>query len=548
MITAGLSAYETGVQDLCWAIAPPDKEDEQSVSDRLNLPTITTGADLDAFLWDYFQVRLPNKRCCKGHRTPHEAFHHAYFAESPISIWKASRGFGGKSFTLALLALTEALTLRADVNILGGTGEQSKRVLEAITRLWEVPTAPRAALTTEPGGQKQKLIWHNRIVALMASQASVRGPHPQRLRMDEVDEMKIGILDSALGQPMSKGWVKLQVVLSSTHQYPDGTMSEMLKRAGINHWPVFEWCYRENMEPHGWLGQAEVDMKRAILTARMWDTEIELQEPSSEGRAIDTEAVEARFRTDLVLEPPVGPELVNGELKQVAKYSHGADWAKKKDRTVIVTIRKDCRPMRVVAIHTVNREPWPLMASYLDERVAAYGGTSIHDNTGLGQVVHDLLRHESEAFNMIGRDRADLLSEYVKAIEAAELEWPRDETNPHLELAYSEHKYATQDDLYKSGEGHLPDTIAAAALAFRAASKAEAASSQKPPDPAHTPHLNRMKQIADQMRAKQQVGRPAVASASDTLLTQPDPVVERPVVNRLGWRRPKPRTEGPASK
>lgn len=486
-----ITAYRQGLRDFTWRLHPPAKDDglaPENTKAQTDLPAVTDDDDLDRVLRDYLGVKLPHTKCCQNHSTPWDAFHSAFFARTPVAVWKASRGFGGKSFTLGSLGLAEALFLRADVNILGGTGEQSKRILETISGLWELPTAPRQCLLGEPGSQKQKLIWNNRIVALMASQASVRGPHPQRLRMDEVDEMKLAILDSALGQPMSKGWILSQVVLSSTHQYADGTMTEMLKRAGMLGWPVEEWCYRENLEPHGWLSLAEVERKRSILTVAMWDTEIELQEPSSEGRAIVTDKVEAAF----VLGLPLEPEPADGGV-----FAHGADWAKKKNHTVIVSIRKDVRPMRVVAVKRTQREPWPAMAGYLDDKVARYGGTSTHDNTGLGQVVDDLLNHDSEPFNMIGKARADLLSEYVAAIEHGDLVWPRAEEHDTsedaraLQAAYSEHKYATRDDLYRgskdgSSKFHLPDTISAGALAWRAASDEVAASDTKAP-PQQTP-------------------------------------------------------------
>lgn len=519
----GLTAHERGVRELLWNIAPPSEAPRQD-DEGPQLPAITNDDELDKFLRDYFGVTLPHRKCCEHHSTPWDAFHDAYFARHPISVWKASRGMGGKSFTLSALAVTEALTLRADVNILGGSGEQSKRVLESIGKLWEAPSAPRGALTSEPGSQKQRLVWGNRIVALMASQASVRGPHPQRLRLDETDEMKLSILDSALGQPMSKGWILSQVVLSSTHQYPDGTMTEILRRAAAKGWPVFEWCYRENLEPHGWLSMAEVERKRAILTAAMWETEIELQEPSSEGRAIDTDAVKVAFRPDVALEPPVDG----------AVYGTGADWAKKVNHTVIVTIRKDVRPMRVAAVKRTQREPWPAMAGYLDARIAEYGGTSTHDNTGLGQVVHDMLRHDSEPFNMVGRDRADLLSEYIAAIEKGELVWPEDATNPALAAARSEHLYATRQDVYSGSKDgstkfHLPDTISAGALAWRAASQSTAASAVKPPSPGQTDHLERLRQMTQRRRAAAQ--EPSAPPPPPT--PTPPPATPRP----RRWRR-----------
>jgi hypothetical protein len=175
-------------------------------------------------------------------------------------------------------------------------------------------------------------------------------------------------------------------------------------------------------------------------------------------------------------------------------YGSGADWAKKRNHTVVVTIRKDVKPRRVVAVKRVQKEPWPSMAGYLDERVKPYGGTSTHDNTGIGQVVHDLLHHSSDPFNMVGRDRADLLSEYIAALEKGELVWPRDDTNQALAAAYSEHKYATRDDVYKgtkdgTGKHHLPDTISAGALAWRAVNTPDSASVMQLPNDPNAAHL-----------------------------------------------------------
>ena len=494
----GATAYEIATEQFLWQLAPPQAAVQGP--DPTDLPAVQDDDDLDRVLRDYFGVKLPAVRCCDGHRTPWEAVHDAFFARSAISVWKASRGLGGKSFTLSALTLVEALFLRADVNILGGSGEQAKRVLESISALWANPGAPRQCLIGEPGSQKQRLIWGNRIVALMASQTSVRGPHPQRLRMDEVDEMKQSILDSALGQPMSKGWITSQVVLSSTHQYPDGTMARMLARAAAEGWPVFEWCYRENLEPNGWLSMAEVVRKRAILTVAMWDTEIELQEPSSEGRAIDTERVDLAFQpatpiygdqTTAVMEGPYQgdwDETLQQLVGDPGSYATGGDWAKKRNYTVIVTIRRDVRPMRVVAVKRTQKEPWPRMVSHYDAQVKAYGGTATHDNTGLGTVIDDLLTVSAEPFDMVGRQRADLLSEYITALENGDLVWPRDDSNPALQAAYAEHKYATRDDVYKgskdgTGTHHLPDTISAGALAWRAASQPEAQGIMNDPTP-----------------------------------------------------------------
>jgi hypothetical protein len=171
---------------------------------RFELP-LQTEEELKLFLEVSFGFRIPDVAICPGHTSPWRAFADAYFARSRVAIWKASRGLGGKSLTLALLGLVEALTLKVDVNVLGGSGEQSKRVHDYMTKAWTYPDAPRHLLASDPYRMETTLTWGNTIRALLASQTSVRGPHPVRLRLDEVDEADLGIVTAALGQPMSKG-------------------------------------------------------------------------------------------------------------------------------------------------------------------------------------------------------------------------------------------------------------------------------------------------------------------------------------------------------
>jgi hypothetical protein len=470
---------------MAWAI----DRDRAAAAEPDALPVIRTSKDLDRFLLDYFGVRLPSVRVCPEHSTPHAAFHAAYFAKHPISVWKASRGLGGKSFTLSLLGLVEALTLRADVNVLGGSGEQSQRILESMTKLWAAPAAPRQFLKNDPGTRKTVLTFGNTIKALMASQTSVRGPHPQRLRLDEADEMKLKILDSALGQPMSRGDVLSQTVISSTHQYPDGTMSEVLKRAAAKDWPVFEWCYHETKEPHGWASLFEIARLKSVITDLMWRTEYELQEPSGENRAIDQDAVAAMFLKALELEAGPAPD---------AEYAHGADWARKTNRTVVLTVRKPAEvdesdddepeavppkrePLKIAALTVAQKQPWPTMVGHLERHVRTFGGPAIHDGTGIGDVVAGYLNVEAEAFLMVGKARADLLTEYIHGIEHGEIVCP-DDGSKETQILKKEHKFATFDDLY--GAGHLPDTISAGALAYRAARTATGGSgAMKDPEP-----------------------------------------------------------------
>src|SRR5690349_11338364 len=77
-------------------------------------------------------VTIPRTRVCPEHSTPFAALAEAYFARAPVSVWVGSRGMGGKSRTLAYLALTEAVLLGAEINLLGGSMEQSQNIHNAM--------------------------------------------------------------------------------------------------------------------------------------------------------------------------------------------------------------------------------------------------------------------------------------------------------------------------------------------------------------------------------------------------------------------------------
>ena len=225
------------------------------------------GTDRDVLAWieATFGVRIPAVACCPGHVAPAAGLPVMPCAPATqVALWIASRGFGGKTFLLALLAAANAILFETDVIILGGSGQQSLRVVEQLHGLWAAGQVPPAWLASEPSLNKTTLAWGNMIQALTASQTAVRGAHPTRLLLDEIDEMKLPILEAAQGQPMDRDGVRAQTVMSSTHQHPDGTVTAMRCRAAELDWPVYQWCYRETLAPHGWLTEDQVVRKQSL--------------------------------------------------------------------------------------------------------------------------------------------------------------------------------------------------------------------------------------------------------------------------------------------
>ena len=326
---------------------------------------------------------------------------------------------GGKTFLLALLAAANAILFETDVIILGGSGQQSARVVERLHQLWAAGHMPRDWLASAPGLTKTTFAWGNTIQALTASQTAVRGAHPTRLLLDEIDEMELRILEAAQGQPMDRNGVQAQTVMSSTHQHPYGTVTAMRRRAAELGWPVSQWCYRETLAPHGWLTADQVTRKRGELSRTMWAVEYELQEPSAEGRAIDPAAVERMFDATL------GTHISAGDLEHLwrgqsgppaeracpdpagAWYCTGIDWAQKRHYTVAVVVRCDTTPLQVVAVYRIQRRPWPEMTERVGALLDEFPGPATHDATGAGSAIGEfpaLEAHLSLAGATVGRD------------------------------------------------------------------------------------------------------------------------------------------------
>lgn len=386
-----------------------------------------------------------------------------------------SRGFGGKS---AMLATLGALCLldQHDVSILGGSFQQAQRVHEINDEIWnhtvtiegigDVQGPLKRFLSSEPTVFTTRMAKGNWLRALTASTRSARGPHPTRLLFDEVDESDTLVLDAAMGQTMARRGLVPGTVLSSTHHYPDGLFTKVLERAAEKNWPVFEWCWRETaVENGGWLVPEEVERKRNEVTAEQFSVEYDLQAPSAEGRAIDTESVRWAFnsihgyRDD---KPGIYYEFE--KPRPGARYATGADWAKAEDWTVIVTIRYDVQPARIVAFERRRRQPWPLMIEHFDARLVRFPGVAAHDVTGIGGVVEDYIKGNAAPFVMVGEARKNLFTDWIRAIEAHQV------ISPDIRSLTAAHLYVTNDDLFIAGpSGHPPDQLVAAALAWAAA-------------------------------------------------------------------------------
>lgn len=233
-------------------------------------------------------------------------------------------------------------------------------------------------------------------------------------------------------------------------------------------------CYRETAHPEGgWLNPGEVDSARRRMSSRRFSVEYDLQEPTGEATAIMKDKVDQCFKEDSVIfktivsledeehyliEPPMPGGV----------YATGADWGRRTDWCVFCTFRVDVSPIRCVHWVRIGRQSWPDLIARLDDVMTRYGGSCVHDGTGIGDVIDDFVAERGESMEAVwlsGKLRQTIFEEYIVAIENDQITYPR------LTYAYNEHLDCTTRDLY--GAGHPPDSFVAGALAYRARLLAE---------------------------------------------------------------------------
>lgn len=162
-------------------------------------------------------------------------------------IW-ACRG-GSKTYFLGLISwLFCGMNEGIENKLLGGSQAQSEKAYKAMDDFWLHSKLSKEYLVDEP--MKTRTDWKNgsNTEILTASTKSVRGPHPQILLLDEIDEMDEQIYDSALSQPQSKNNFKAMTGIASTNHRQIGTMGKAIQSANEGAFKLYKYCVWEVLE------------------------------------------------------------------------------------------------------------------------------------------------------------------------------------------------------------------------------------------------------------------------------------------------------------
>jgi hypothetical protein len=202
--------------------------------------------DLLDFVEVFWGVRIPRVKVCPEHTPPAEYIVAAFFEEILDCVCWANRS-GGKTFNGALVTwLDSVFKSGCETKILGGSGEQSLRMYEHMKSFITPPFQP--LVEGEALRTRTHLVNGSNIQILTASTKSVRGPHPQKLKLDEVDEFEDRIYEAALLIPKSARGIRASVQIYSTMHKAYGLMNRVITEAAESGYRVFKWCVFDVME------------------------------------------------------------------------------------------------------------------------------------------------------------------------------------------------------------------------------------------------------------------------------------------------------------
>jgi len=134
---------------------------------------------------------------------------------------------------------------RYETKILGGSKDQSLLSYQAMKLFRDETDPANARLVRDIMMTRAEFTNQSMVSISTASMTAVRGPHPQALLLDEVDEITPEIYEAALSQPLSKYGHQAVLGMFSTNHNVQGQMDRALANAVEKGNNVYRYCIWE---------------------------------------------------------------------------------------------------------------------------------------------------------------------------------------------------------------------------------------------------------------------------------------------------------------
>lgn len=218
-----------------------------------------TDDELYEFIDLAYDVRLPRKVIEPGHRTPFQFVADLFFERVKNVVAFASRN-GGKTYAVALLNhLDMVFKPSCEIASAGAVRDQADKCYRYYQSFLELdwfkdlnrrfeeitgkPLLPKdGSIKSKTQFNPDKLHQHGSLMEIITgTEKGLRGPHPNKARIDEVDLVEWSVLQTALSMARSSGEIRGQNVFTSTRQLQDGSMQRLLDEASAKGLEIYEW-------------------------------------------------------------------------------------------------------------------------------------------------------------------------------------------------------------------------------------------------------------------------------------------------------------------
>lgn len=214
--------------------------------------------ELELFIELFYGARFPKKVMTPGHKSPWQFMCDLFFERVKTALGFANRT-GGKTFIIAMLNhLDMIFKNKCEVTSAGAVKDQAMRCYKYFGDLNQMPGfvefAKRFARVTgrrflESSNQSKTEFGNGSTIEIITgSEKGLRGPHPHKNRIDEIDELEWDVFQTGLSMSQSNDEIRGQDVFTSTRQKENGPMDRLIEEAERRRVAIYEWNIWDTLE------------------------------------------------------------------------------------------------------------------------------------------------------------------------------------------------------------------------------------------------------------------------------------------------------------
>lgn len=209
------------------AIFIPREKARKRLLDNYLKEGFESDEDLLFYIKEFLGFEYPDKIYCSHHTLPSKIICDIYFERYLYVLIWANRQGGKTTLVGGILNHLDSL-FKGPLEICnaGAALDQATKGYQYYINSF---SDPLLKFYVKDSIQSRTTLTNGSVVSIITgSQKGFNGPHPQKVRIDEVELMEWTVLEEGLSMSQSKGRIRAQDILSSTRKVQKGTVQRLL--------------------------------------------------------------------------------------------------------------------------------------------------------------------------------------------------------------------------------------------------------------------------------------------------------------------------------